>query len=179
MRKDWLVSCYIWDKLVVCDSDITFFVQIRLTQQWSSFSRMMLWWSDCSASTTVFVQLTSNVKDIIYDENKTSLSKLLRQLFEWSYINISHKRNEQIAYKKHHKWQRSECGWKCFNLRTHIYKGTSCWSVFNNWSYVDGLGLNACKWVVLRTGMNLFLWYGLVLFRLDETTIIYTCMYIK
>ena len=72
--------------------------------------------------------------------------------------------------KIHHKWQRSECGWKCFNLRTHIYKLTSCWSVFNNWSYVDSLGLNACKWVVLRTGMNLFLWCGLVLFRLDETT---------
>ena len=53
----------------------------------------------------------------------------------------------------------------------HIYiKLTSCWSVFNNWSYVDSLGLNACKWVALKTGMNLFLWCGLVLFRLDETT---------
>ena len=52
----------------------------------------------------------------------------------------------------------------------HTHKLTSCWSVFKNWSYVDSLGLNACKWVALRTGMNLFLWYGLVLFRLDETT---------
>ena len=60
----------------------------------------------------------------------------------------------------------------------HIYKLTSCWSVFNNWSYVDSLGLNACKWVALRTGMNLFLWYGLVLFRLDETTNIYIIIYI-
>ena len=50
---DWLISRYIWDKLYVCESDITFFVQIRLTQEWSSFSRMMLWWSDCSASMTM------------------------------------------------------------------------------------------------------------------------------
>ena len=56
----------------------------------------------------------------------------------------------------------------------HIYKLTYCWSVFNNWSYVNSLGLNACKWVALRTGMNLFLWCGLVLFRLDETTNWYT-----
>ena len=56
----------------------------------------------------------------------------------------------------------------------HIYKLTYCWSVFNKWSYVNSLGLNACKWVALRTGMNLFLWCGLVLFRLDETTNWYT-----
>lgn len=84
-----------------------------------------------------------------------------------------HITNELLANQIHHKWQRSECGWKCFNLRTHTYKLTSCWSVFYNWSYVDSLGLNACKWVALRTGMNLFLWCGLVLFRLDETTNIY------
>ena len=68
------------------------------------------------------------------------------------------------------KWMRL----KMFQL-THTYrlKLTSCWLIFNNWSYVDSLGLNACKWVTLRTGMNLFLWYGLVLFRLDETTYMY------
>jgi len=104
----------------------------------------------------------------LYMMKKKSLSKLLRQLFE---MIIYKKHNELIANKMHHKWQRSECGWKCFNLR--IYKLTFCWSVFNNWSYVNSLGLNACKWVALRTGMNLFLWCGLVLFRLDETTNIY------
>lgn len=108
-------------------------------------------------------------------KKKKSLSKLLRQLFKSSYITII--TNELIASQIHHKWQRSECGWKCFNLRTQIYKLTSCWSVFYNWSYVDSLGLNACKWVALRTGMNLFLWCGLVLFRLDETTHIYTHIY--
>ena len=58
------------------------------------------------------------------------------------------------------------------NVSTYAntYKLASCWSVFINWSYVDSLGLNACKWVVIRTGMYLFLWCGLVLFRLDETT---------
>jgi hypothetical protein len=92
-------------------------------------------------------------------------------------IWISHKRRtNHIKKKKHHKWQRNECGWKCFNLRTHNL--VSCWSVFNNWSYVDSLGLNACKWVALITGMNLFLWCGLVLFRLDETTNIYIHTYI-
>lgn len=62
------------------------------------------------------------------------------------------------------------------NVSTYAHisiKLTSCWLIFNNWSYVDSLGLNACKWVALRTGMNLFLWYGLVLFRLDETTYMY------
>lgn len=82
-----------------------------------------------------------------------------------------------INLKWHHKWQRSECGWKCFNLCTYNYIETNILliSFQNNWSYVDSLGLNACKWVALRTGMNLFLWCGLVLFRLDETTNI--CMF--
>jgi len=80
-QKSWRISSYIWSKVVVCDSDIRNFIQIRPTQQWSSFSRMILWWSDCSASTTVLQQLTSNVKWIVYDEKK-SLSKLLRQLFK-------------------------------------------------------------------------------------------------
>ena len=78
-RKHRRISRYIWNKLNVCDSDITFFVQIRLAQQWSSFSRMMLWWSDCSASITVLIQLCSNVKNL-YMMKKKSLSKLLRQL---------------------------------------------------------------------------------------------------
>ena len=109
----------------------------------------------------------------LYMMKKKSLTKLLRWLSNSSYI-LYRVKYEWIAWKfKHHKWQRSECGWKCFNLRTHTYKLTSCWSVFYNWSYVDSLGLNACKWVALRTGMNLFLWCGLVLFRLDETTNIY------
>lgn len=77
--------------------------------------------------------------------------------------------NEWIDETKHHKWQRSECGWKCFNSRTHILSN-NCWSVLCDWSCVDSLGLNACKWVALITGMNLFPCCGLVLFRLDETT---------
>ena len=59
------------------------------------------------------------------------------------------------------------------NVSTYAHisiKLTSCWLIFNNWSYVDSLGLHACKRVAWRTGMNLFLWCGLVLFRLDETT---------
>ena len=105
----------------------------------------------------------------LYMMKKKSLTKLLRWLSNSSYI-LYRVKYEWIAWKfKHHKWQRSECGWKCFNLRTHILTN-NCWLVFNNWSYVDSLGLNACNWVALRTGMNLFLWYGLVLFRLDETT---------
>lgn len=60
-QKHGRMCCYIWNKLVVHESDITIFVQIPLTHQWSSFSRMILWWSDCSASASVFVQLTSNV----------------------------------------------------------------------------------------------------------------------
>ena len=170
--KQWRISRYIWSKLVVRDSDITIFVQIRLTQQWSSFSRMILWWSDCSASMIVLLQLTSNVKWIVCDEKKKGLSKLLRQLYISSYIEKCHIQHTNELHKspRHHKWQRSECGWKCFNLCTHRETITSCWSVFNNWSYVDSLGLHACKRVAWRTGMNLFLWCGLVLFRLDETT---------
>lgn len=104
-------------------------------------------------------------------KKKKSLSKLLRQLFKSSYMHISHKRRtnciNKITSQMAKKWMRL----KMFQLtHTHILKLTSCWSVFYNWSYVDSLGLNACKWVALRTGMYLFLWYGLVLFRLDETT---------
>ena len=95
--KHWRISLYIWSKLITLDSDITIFVQIRLTQQWSSFSRMILWWSDCSASMIVLLQLTSNVKWIVYDEKK-SLSKLLRQLDISSYIEISHSTHERIAH---------------------------------------------------------------------------------
>ena len=77
--------------------------------------------------------------------------------------------NEQLAIRVHHNWQRSECGWKCFNLRTDIFSSILLIS-FHSWSYVNRLGLNACKWVASRTGMYLFPWCGLVLFRLDETT---------
>jgi len=65
-------------------------------------------------------------------------------------MNCINKITSQMAKK----WMRL----KMFQLmHTHTYKLTSCWSVFNNWSYVDSLGLNACKWVALRTGMILFL----------------------
>ena len=61
-QKHWPISLYIYNKLVVCESDITIFVQIRLTEEWSCFSRMMLWWSVGSASTVVLIQCISNVK---------------------------------------------------------------------------------------------------------------------
>ena len=69
---------------------------------------------------------------------------------------------------------------KMFQLmHTYIYKLTSCWLIFNNWSYVDSLGLNACKWVALRTGMNLFLmmWVGFVSSRWNNEYI-YIIIYI-
>ena len=75
------------------------------------------------------------------------------------------KKTSQMAKK----WMRLK-----MSQLTHTHNLVSCWLVFNNWSYVDSLGLNACKWVALITGMNLFLWCGLVLFRLDETTNLYT-----
>ena len=171
-QKRWRISRSIWSKLVVCDSDVTKFVQIRLTQQWSSFSRMILWWSDCSASAIVLLQSTSNVKCMVCDERKR-LSKLLRQLFHARHRSKCHMKHERIAQIKEttsqmaKKWMRL----KMFqHMHTNVEKLTSCWSVCKNWSYVDSLGLNACKWVAWRTGMNLFLWCGLVLFRLDETT---------
>ena len=70
-----------------------------------------------------------------------------------------------IALNRHHKWQRRECGWECFNLRTQII---SCWSVSTT-GHAESLGLNACKWVALKN-RNASIWCGLVLFRLDETT---------
>ena len=109
----------------------------------------------------------------LYMMKKKSLSKLLRRLFKWSYINITYKRTNCIKKKytsqMAKKWMRLKM-FQLTHIYIYIYKLTSCWSVVNNWSYVDSLGLNACKWVALRTGMNLFLWCGLVLFRLDETT---------
>ena len=119
-QKHWRISSYIWSRVVVCDSDIRNFIQIRLTQQWSSFSRMILWWSDCSASTTVLQQLTSNVKWIVCDEKK-SLSKLLRQLFMLViYRNITCNTNELHKFeKRHHKWQRSDA---VENVSTYAHK---------------------------------------------------------
>jgi len=61
-QKHWPISRYNYNKLLVCESDITIFVQIRLTEEWSCFSRMMLWWSVGSASTVVLIQCISNVK---------------------------------------------------------------------------------------------------------------------
>ncbi len=36
--KHFLLPRYTWKKLIVCDSDVTIFVQIRLTQECSSFT---------------------------------------------------------------------------------------------------------------------------------------------
>lgn len=49
------------------------------------------------------------------------------------------------------KWMRL----KMFQLM-HTSSLVSCWSVSTSWSYVDRLGLHACKWVASRTGMSLF-----------------------
>lgn len=130
---------------------------------------MILWWSNCSASMTVSIQLFSSVIWIVYDE-KRRFVEAASSTFE-----------KKIIYKCI-TWKRMNCiQWNITNGKevnavenvstyAHTYKLTSCWSIYNDWSYVDSLGLNACKWVALRTGMNLFLWCGLVLFRLDETT---------
>ena len=120
-QKVWLNFGYICSKLKVDESRITKVVHIRLTQQWSSFSRMMLWWSDCSASTAVLMQLNSNVKYILYDYKKEVCRSCFVNFLNKSY-EISHENEEITLKKKHHKWQRSECGWKCFNLCTHTYK---------------------------------------------------------
>ena len=124
-QKHWPISRYIWSKLVVCESRITIFVQIRFTQQWSSFSRMILWWSECSVTITVFLQLSSNVIDVLYDEKKKFVEAASSTFFWNNHIWISHE-NEWIANKQkkkeiHHKWQRNECGWKCFNICIYIY----------------------------------------------------------
>ena len=44
-------------KLVITNSDITFFAWTRATQQWSCRTMLMLWWSVCSASVAVLMQL--------------------------------------------------------------------------------------------------------------------------
>ena len=64
------------DKSGICDPDIAVFVLTLSTEQWSCFSRMMLWWSGCSAGTVVLMQLTSNVKSSYMILWKSS-SKLL------------------------------------------------------------------------------------------------------
>lgn len=84
------------------------------------------------------------------------------------------------SHVKHHKWQRSECGWKCFKLRTSSL--VSWWSVFISWSYVDRLGLNACKWVAWRTGMYLFHdvgWFCFVSMKQRISLHTYSSMYVN
>ena len=117
-RIDWPISRYIWYSVSSGESYIETFVQIRLTQQWSSFSRMILWWSDCSASMIVYTQLFSNVILLVYDEKK-SLSKLLRQLLKKSYMNVWHE-NERFAYNKTSQMAKKWMRLKMFQL-THTY----------------------------------------------------------
>lgn len=109
-----------------------------------------------------------------WKKRRQRLSKLLRQRFYVGIIiiiYISHEKTNELQIKSTSQMAKKWMRLKMFQL-THTYREllTSCWSICNNWSYVDSLGLNACKWVVWKTGMNLFLWCGLVLFRLDETT---------
>ena len=96
------------NKLRVCHSGITFFVQIRLTHQWSSFSRMMLWWSDCSASITVFIQLISNVNKLYMMKKK--LVEAASATFHIIIYEISYKKrtncNKSNTSQKAKKWMR-------------------------------------------------------------------------
>ena len=140
-----------------CDEAIVRLVQVCLCSWLAMLWKVVcIWWRKVCRS--CFVKLAN-------DHLSTDIA------ITWTRMNC--------IYKRHHKWQRHECGWKRFNLRIYVDILQCCRSIFNNWSYVDSLGLNACKWVAWRTGMNLFLWYGLVLFRLDETTNRwYTYMYI-
>ena len=97
-KKKWAskIFCsflaYIWNKVLVCEYGITIVVQIRLTHQWSSFSRMILWWSDGSASMTVLKQLCSNMKSIVYDGKKKLVEAASSTFENKSYMNIIWKR---------------------------------------------------------------------------------------
>ena len=133
-QKDCRISRSIWNKLYVLDPYRRIFVQIRLTQQWSSFSMMILWWSDCLASTTVFLQSISNVKiDCIWWKKKVCRSCFVN--FSNNHIWISHK-NERIAQRKDITNGKEVNAVENVSTyaHTYIYKLTSCWSVFNNWS---------------------------------------------
>lgn len=131
----------------------------------------MLWWSVDSANSCCFyAQLYSNVI-INRDDSEWKLFEAASSTFMMirSMCHMTKRILSDIP-REHHNWQRCECGWKCFNLCTNNTSITSCWSACSAWSDDACLGLNACKRVVERTGMYLFLWCGLVLFRLDETT---------
>ena len=75
------------------------------------------------------------------------------------------------------KWMRL----KMFQLM-HTSSLVSCWSVSTNWSYVDRLGLHACKWVASRTGMYLFHdvgWFCFVSMKQRISLHTYSSMYVN
>lgn len=75
------------------------------------------------------------------------------------------------------KWMRL----KMFQLM-HTSSLVSCWSVSTSWSYVDRLGLHACKWVASRTGMYLFHdvgWFCFVSMKQRISLRTYSSMYVN
>ena len=147
--KKFVISTFAWEsKLVVVEPDIWLFALVCLTVQWSCRSMLMLWWSDSSAKTTVLMQWYSSVN--IY---MCVLQWKLLEAASSTFITIVHvvcmtKRISISHVIKHHNWQRSECGWKCFNICTNNFDNTSCWLTLCGWSVDACLGLNACKRVV-------------------------------
>jgi hypothetical protein len=108
-------------KLVVIGPGRTIFALVWLTGQWSCRSTLMLWWSDSSANTAVLMQLYSSV-NMLY---VCIVVYVVRSCFvDYHYIRMygSHDPTNSISHIiEHHKWQRSECGWKCFNLCTNNF----------------------------------------------------------
>jgi len=106
-------------------------VPVRLTEGWSCFSRMMLWWSDCSAAAVLMQLAMCNNKyvHITYETScvvERSLSKLLRQLLKMTkYVHaFTHKRESQEIHITNGKDVNA-----VENVSTYAHKTISCWSV--------------------------------------------------
>ena len=135
-------------KLVVIEPGIRIFALVWLTVQWSCRSMLMLWWSDSSASTVVLMQCIAVWTCYMY-VLEWKLFEAASSIFMINIYVCSHDKRIFISHViKHHKWQWSECGWKCFNICTNNFDNTSCWLTLCGWSVDACLGLNACKRVV-------------------------------
>ena len=138
-------------------------VPVRLTEGWSCFSRMMLWWSDCSAA-AVLMQLAMCNNKYVHTTYETScvversLSKLLRQLWKWPSIYMRLHINEN---RKKYTSQMAKT-WMRLKMFQVTYKTISCWSVSTTGHMLKVWVLKCWNSVALEQGMHLYMWVGFV-----------------
>jgi len=121
-QQKWCTCIFAWDcKLVIIELGRTIFALVWLTVQWSCRSMLMLWWSDSSANTVVLMQCIAVWTCYMYVLEWKLFEAASSTFMIIVYVCLHDKRIFISHRIKHHKWQWSECGWKCFNICTNNF----------------------------------------------------------